>query len=187
MPWPRMSGADFRHLMKRIGGRFDKVVAPLIAAQTDKTSVRSFLRVAVWSAHDRIMKYIETAILADLVRRDQITGWELPDAVVAAATAAGGDADDVRLILAALVSGTAGDLPDRAALASSTRLTPKFVDAVLAALQGVGADRPFRVIPKESGGRTTYALQLNASTGIRRLPLIGDYLERWLPEPYRYA
>lgn len=182
--WPQMSGKDFRTLTKRIGGRLDAIVKPVIEAQTSKWLVRAFARFTIFFARGRIMKYVETAILADLVRRNQIRGWDLPDAALTAAAAHKGGADDVRAILATLIAlqGSA----TAATLAAATHLDTVMVRRVLDILAAVGPGVPFRAIARPGGAGPAYMLETQVPTGVRALPLIGAQIESWRPAPYAY-
>lgn len=102
--WPRIDQGDFDKLQDRIAGRFDKV-APLLVAQKVKGFLGLLIRfVLLWGINRipgliraRALEYARRAILSDLVRRDQILGWTLPEGL--------GLADeDVRLILAELLN-----------------------------------------------------------------------------------
>lgn len=102
-PWPRITQADLDRLMQRIGVRFDRI-APLLIQQ----NVRGFLgfllglvllpgvRDAPGLIREKALSFTRLTILGDLVRRDQITGWELPGDL-------GIDPDDARLVIAELL------------------------------------------------------------------------------------
>lgn len=102
-PWPRIDQGAFDKLQNRIAGRFDKV-APLLVAQKVKGFLGLLIRfVLVWGINRtpgliraRALEYARRAILSDLVRRDQILGWTLPEGLSLAP-------EDVRLILAELL------------------------------------------------------------------------------------
>lgn len=101
--WPQISQAEFDALQDRIAKRFDRV-APMLLQQ----NVRGFLgfllglvlkpgvRRIPGLARDKALTFIKLAILADLVRRNQIKGWDMPDLGV--------DADDARLVIAELAN-----------------------------------------------------------------------------------
>jgi hypothetical protein len=76
--WPRMSQADFEELLKRIAGRLKAVAPRLIRAQTPSPLLRSIGRIGLLLGRKRLLDYAHLAIISDLVRRDQIEGWELP-------------------------------------------------------------------------------------------------------------
>jgi Patatin-like phospholipase len=103
-PWPRISQAEFDKLQARIAQRFDRV-APLFIQQ-NVGGVLGFLLGLVLMPlfrdipgliRGRALKFVRLTILADLVCRDQIEGWELP-----ADLALG--PDDVRLVLGELLN-----------------------------------------------------------------------------------
>ena len=103
-------------------------------------------------------------ILADLVRRDQIEGWELPDI-------AGISSDDAHLVLAELVNPAyTFRTPD--GIARTTHLTPSFVADVLSQLQEVDADKPFRVWKGTFDGQQVFTLASRKPGWLRSLPVI---------------
>ncbi|WP_292531897.1 hypothetical protein [Methylocystis sp.] len=103
-PWPQITQADLDRLMTRIGLRFDRV-APMVIEQ----NVGGFLgfllqlvllpgvRNAPGLIRDKVLKFARLTILGDLVRRNQITGWDLPEGL-------GVDADDARLVIGELLA-----------------------------------------------------------------------------------
>ncbi len=102
-PWPQITPADLDRLMTRIGLRFDRV-APMVIGQ----NVGGFLglllqlvllpgiRSAPGLIRDKVLNFARLTILGDLVRRNQITGWDLPEGL-------GVDPDDARLVIAELL------------------------------------------------------------------------------------
>jgi len=162
--WPRMRQADFGVLMSRIKGRCDKLAPRFVQAQTASRIFRALGRFGLWFGQGRVLDYVRLAILADLVRRDQIEGWELPDM-------AGKSADDARLVLAELVNPAyTFRTPD--GIARTTHLTPSFVADVLSQLQEVDADKPFRVWKGTFDGQQVFTLASRKPGWLRSLPVI---------------
>jgi hypothetical protein len=143
-PWPRISQVHFDVLQTRIAGRFD-AVAPRLLAQ----NVTGLLKYLLWFAvrpfprgigliRDKALKFVKASMLADLVRRDMIEGWELPPNP-------GLDGDDIRLVLAELIN-PSYDLRNKQSLAKATGLTLDQVEKTLKLCQGPEAkDKPFKV------------------------------------------
>ncbi len=183
-PWPQMSGSDFQILLRRIAKRFDKIKGPLVKAQIGKTEIRTAARLLLVVSRERILNFVEMTILADLVRRNQIKGWDLPASVVELTdqAVAGRRTDDVRLILASLV-GPARISATATQIAEATHLDEDFVVAVLDRLRSLRDDEPHRVL--QSGG--VYRLQMHEPVGMRAWPVIGSRIERFFPQPYRYS
>ena len=83
--WPRISQAEFETLQRRIADRFDRV-APLIIQQSVSGFLGLLFRFALLPGPNavvdlirgKVLDYVRMTILADLVRRDQIAGWDLP-------------------------------------------------------------------------------------------------------------
>jgi hypothetical protein len=103
-PWPRISQADFDKLQDRIAKRFDRVVPVLISENIGGVFgflLRFVLLPGIKNIpgliRARALRFVRLTVLADLVRRDQIQGWNLPAAIAL-------DADDVRLVLGELLN-----------------------------------------------------------------------------------
>jgi len=103
--WPRITMAEFKRLQVRIAQRFDRVV-PLIIRQNVGgflgfllgLVLKPLIRNIPGLIRDRALKFVKLTLLADLVRRDQIQGWDL------SRIDTGLDADDVRLVLGELLN-----------------------------------------------------------------------------------
>ncbi|MGH6848041.1 MAG: hypothetical protein ACREC0_11565 [Methylocella sp.] len=133
--WPRISQARFDALQTRIAERFD-AVAPRLLAQNVTGLLWVLLRLALlqWRfglIRKKALNFVRPFMLADLVRRDLIEGWELPPD-------SGLDGGDVRLVLAELIN-PAYDLRNAVRLAKSTGLDRAKVEAVLAVGQSPAA------------------------------------------------
>ena len=172
--WPRMSEADLGVLMKRVKGRLDKLAPRFVEAQTASQIFRALGRFGLWFGQDRILGFIRRAILTDLVRRDQITGWELPDSLKQSG-------DHVRLVLAELSSPTFSFRTPEG-IAKNTHLSLKFITDTLAQLQSVGSDKPFRVWRGMVSGSQVFTLDSRKPGPFRSLPLIGQAAD-WLEAP----
>jgi hypothetical protein len=192
-PWPRISPAEFETLQTRIATRFDRI-APLIVTQ----SVSGFLgmlfkfallpgpNAVVRLIRGKILNYVRMTILADLVRRDQIVGWDLP-------VAPGNPAKDLplavsddyaRLILAELLDPkfdvrSAAGIHEaiRRAAAPKQPLTLDFVQAVLDQFKGA-TGKPYRVWEAGWKGQTAGQGTANVSlyTLMSRKPWWADPL-----------
>lgn len=136
LPWPRLSQARFDVLQTRIAGRFDGV-APRLLAQ-NVTGILYFLLLlavrprpsGIGLIRDKVLNFVKAFMLADLVRRDMIEGWDLPPSAE--------DGDGVRLVLAELIN-PSYDLRSVAGLVKSTGLDRPAVEAGLALCQGAAA------------------------------------------------
>ncbi len=169
-----MSEADLGVLMKRGKGRLDKLAPRFVEAQTASQIFRALGRFGLWFGQDRILGFIRRAILTDLVRRDQIAGWELPDSLKESG-------DDVRLVLAELSSPTFSFRTPEG-IAKNTHLGLKFITDTLAQLQSVGSDKPFRVWRGMVSGGQVFTLDSRKPSLFRSLPLIGR-AANWLEAP----
>lgn len=169
--WPRISQDRFETLQERIEKRFD-YVAPALLAQNVKDPLRTLLGLAVRPfpygiglIRDNVLKFAQSTILADLVRRDQIEGWELPQA--------DGLSDcEIRLVLAELID-PAYDLRNVSGLAKSTNLTEDKVKTALALGQSQAAKgKPFEVWQApwtDKAGGSLYALASRKPPRLRRI------------------
>ena len=102
--WPQISQADVDTLQERIAQRFDRV-APMLLQQNVR-GILGFLLGLVLKpgvrsipglVRDKALNFVKLTILADLVRRNKIKGWDLPGDL-------GVDPDDARLVLAELLN-----------------------------------------------------------------------------------
>lgn len=75
--WPRMSMGAYSTLVQHIGSRADKLVPLLLKQEVGSGFLRWLLKLAwntipFWSIRDKVIEAARLAILADLIRRDQI-------------------------------------------------------------------------------------------------------------------
>ncbi len=127
--WPRISQVRFEILQTRIAARFDAAAPRLLALNVTGVlyflllvAVRPFPR-GIGLIRDKALNFVKAFMLADLVRRDLIEGWELPPNP-------GLDSDDIRLVLAELIN-PAYDLRNVAGLCKAAGLDREKVMAVL--------------------------------------------------------
>jgi hypothetical protein len=185
--WPRMSRADFNVLLKRIEGRFNIVAPALIRAQTASVLLRGIARIGLRFGRGRLLKYIRWTILSDLVRRDQIDGWELPPPIVnllskhwrSENSTQNSVADDIRVVLAELAS-PAFDFRTAAGIATMRHLDEKFVAEVLQEFRQIEQQKPFSVW--EKGGEELFTLTSRKPGRLRSLPVINGIAD-WLDPP----
>jgi hypothetical protein len=170
--WPQMSQGDFDVLMSRIKGRLDKVAPRFVQAQTASRFFQRIGRIGLRLGQGKVLNYVRLTILSDLVRRDQIEGWELPEMP-------GKSVDDVRLVLAELAN-PAYTFRTTDGVAVATHLQPSFVSDVLARLGRVDNSKPFLVWRGEVQGKDLFTLA-SRRRGFWALPIIrqvGNLLER---------
>ena len=127
--WPRISQVRFEILQTRIAERFDAVAPRLLAQNVTGPlsfllglAVRPFPR-GIGLIRDKALNFVRPFMLADLVRRDLIEGWELPPTPRL-------DGDDIRLVLAELIN-PFYDLRNVAGLCKAAGLDREKVMAVL--------------------------------------------------------
>jgi hypothetical protein len=173
-PWPQISEADFDLLLRRAEGRFTAVVPHFVRAQTTSRFFRLLGRIGLYLGRGRVLSYLRLAILADLVRRDQIAGWELPDGLHQRG-------DEVRAVLAELANPAFSfRTPD--GIGKSTHLSFEFVADTLARLQQVGPGKPFHVWQGAVSGQQVFALESRKPRWFTSLPGIREIV-RWWDEP----
>ena len=73
--WPVMQTAAIDTLMKRVGGRADKVVRSLVADRTANRPLRFLLQAGWRASRDRVLAYIRGVIEQQLIRSGQHGGW----------------------------------------------------------------------------------------------------------------
>ena len=173
-PWPRMSEADFELLMRRIKGRYNRVAPHFVRAQTASRFFRLLGRTGLRLGRSRVLGYIRLAILSDLVRRDQIEGWQLPEALARRG-------DDVRAVLAELaIPSFSFRTPE--GIAASTHLTRDFVADTLGALLGHGIQKHTRAWQGLVSGRRVFTLASRKPAWFKSLPII-RHIFNWLEVP----
>lgn len=99
--WPQISQARFETLLTRIAQRFDRVAPALLDEKVNGGVLRRLIQLA-WvttRSRDNILEFVRLTILTDLVRRNQIEGWDVGDLPVRI----GMDGDDIRAVFAELV------------------------------------------------------------------------------------
>jgi hypothetical protein len=128
--WPRMTLAAFKQLCDQTEKRVDVVAPRLIEAQTRSLKLRAALKFG-WKTflRGRVVSFIQQTMLADLVRRGQIEGWDPPVSF----DAGGPSPNDVRAIVAELIN-PAFDFRTPKGIAPSTHLQIGVVAEVLNAL-----------------------------------------------------
>jgi hypothetical protein len=185
--WPRMSQSDFDRLMERIEGRLDKVRPRFVQSQTNNGIMRQLLRFGLWWAQDKAVDFIKNAILSDLVRRDQIEGWDLPDIrrwnLPQLPSATYGQLEDnVRVVIAELVN-PAFTFRTAEGIAEKAHLTPEFVRATLAGLQQDGSDKPYRLWSGTAEDRREIFTLASKMKGFWSWSVARQFSERWLEAP----
>jgi hypothetical protein len=173
-PWPRMSEADFDLLMRRIRGRFEKVVPHFVRAQTASRFFRLLGRIGLRLGESRVLGYLRLAILSDLVRRDQIAGWQLPARLEERG-------DDVRAVLAELAS-PAFSFRTPEGIAKSRHLPTEFVAETLAALRGDDVGTHLRTWRGTVSGRQVVTLASRKPGWFASLPIIRQVIN-WFEVP----
>jgi hypothetical protein len=168
-----MGETDFDLLLRRIQGRFGAVVPHFVRAQTTSRFFRLLGRIGLSLGRGRVLGYLRLAILADLVRRDQIAGWELPNGL-------GERGDDVRAVLAELAN-PAFSFRTPEGIAKSTHLSFESVADTLARLQAE-TGKPFHVWQGVVSGQRVFALESRKPGWFTSLPVIREIV-RWLDEP----
>ena len=176
-PWPRMSQASFDTLQERIKKRLKLVGPALIRGQAKSRKIRLAMNVALCVGKKRILEYIRFAILSDLIRRDQIAGWELDG------LPAGIDPDHARKAIAELAH-PAFDFRTEAGIAEAAGLGRDTVAGILAFLLEQG-DKPYaawRSDRRDAVGNALYTLASRKPNWFWSLPGIRSFGE-WLSEP----
>jgi len=165
--WPQIGKVEFDELQSQIAIRFDAVAPALLAANVKDNLLWLLLRIAliapfgktfgpVGIIREKALNYLKLTMLADLVRRNQIEGWDF-------GASPGLDPDDIRLILGELLN-PAYDLRNVAGLAKSTNLGTLKVIEIISFLEAAGAkggDAPYkiRISPKkDNDGSSLYTL-----------------------------
>lgn len=183
--WPRLSQARFEVLQTRIAQRFD-ALAPALLAENVTGVLRVLLGFAarplrlfplppgIGLIRKRVLAFVRLTILADLVLRDQIEGWDLSDTTV--------PEEASRAITAALIDPTY-DQRTSAGIARATHVPEPAVEAVLARLLDAHSDgKPYKAWKApwtDRNGHSLYTLASRAPTRLdRALTIVGITLTK---------
>jgi hypothetical protein len=172
--WPRMTQAAFKELCDRTTKRIDLIVPHFVDATTQSVKLRTALKFG-WNRFLRshAVSFVQQTMLADLVRRGQIEGWDPPVSFGAAGPSPG----DVGAIIAELIN-PAFDFRTPQGIAKATRLQIGVVTRVLDALSGPN-------VPKETrawGANGEYTLYPRSPGFFKRQRLTG-WISRWWNAP----
>jgi hypothetical protein len=174
--WPRLSQGELATLRKQIAKRFDLVLPRLLARQSPNKVAWAYLRLGLAVARQSILDCIDGLVLADLVRRDQVEGWEFaglfrPEQQM-----------DARRVLAELVH-PGFDARTVAGLAAATHLAPGAIETILAVFHDAPEEAPFRVVEVASGKeQRAYTLASRRPGWLRRVPGIKRVVGWLLPQ-----
>ena len=181
-PWPQIGNQDFDALQTRIRARLEAIAPKLIEEQSKGVLMRRVLKFALWLGKKKILDYAKFAILSDLIRRDQIEGWDLSAVWSPAAVNRPSD-KDMRMVLAELAS-PAFDYRTVPGLVLATGLSATVIETVLSFCLK-SQDRPWEVWcadRKDGQGNTLYALASRKPSLFWRLPGIRN-IGDWVSEP----
>jgi hypothetical protein len=172
--WPRTTKPAFQQLSDRTAKRIDLVVPHFINAQTRSVKLRIALKFG-WNRflRDRIISFVQQTMLADLVRRGQMEGWDAP----ASLEAAGLSQDDVRVIVGELIN-PAFDFRTRQGICKTTHLQTDVVSQTLDALSGSNVPKAIRAW-SQNGRYTLYARR----PGFFKRQRLTGWLFRWWNAP----
>jgi Patatin-like phospholipase len=184
--WPRMRQQDLDVIVRRITGRFKAVAPKLVKAQTASPLLRTLGRIGLLLGRKRVLEYVRLAILSDLIRRDQLEGWELPSELPLQnqelQSCKPKTQDDVRAVLAELAS-PAFSFRTVAGIARKTHLDGNFVAAVLTQFCQLEVSNPYSVwCAGKQGGEQLFTLTSRKPKGFWSLPVI-DKIGNWLEPP----
>jgi hypothetical protein len=172
--WPRIKQCDFDTISKRAAARIDRILPHLIEAQTRSKKLRAALKIG-WRIflRKRTISFVQQTMLADLVRRGQIEGWDPPASLSGAAHSA----EDANSVIAELID-PAFDLRTPPGIAKTTRLPEDAVTRILNLLSQ--EDVPERV--RAWGANGQYALYTRRPGFFARQRLTG-WISRWWNAP----
>jgi hypothetical protein len=180
-PWPKISPDDLDKVQARITLRLDEVARALIASQGLGGIASRLASFAYSQKRSRVLDFIRLTILADLVWRDQIEGWELPDRWRQPPSIPFNEVE-VRTVLATLLD-PSFDLRNAAGIAAAAHLDIAKVYAILAACQAeTGARFEVWQSPrKDQSGAPLYALASRKPSRLTSLPVIRQATEWAVP------
>jgi hypothetical protein len=176
--WPQIDDAALELIERRINLRFDAVVPALIDAQTKSRRLRFAMRRGwSWFLRGPARRYIHGIVLADLVRRGQIKGWEPPENLVRAVLTPERGRDDVVAVIAELIN-PAFQFRSEAGIATMLAIPPEFVAETLRALSADTVPLHLRSWRNDVG----WTLWSNRPGFMARRPVV-QVLTRWWNAP----
>ena len=172
--WPRIKQRAFDAICDRAAARIDRIAPHLIEAQTRSKKLRVALKLG-WRnfLRERTISFVQQTMLADLVRRGQIEGWDPP----ASLDEAGHPAEDVNAVIAELIN-PAFDFRTPRGIAKAARLPEDAVTRILDLLSREGV--PEGVRAWSANGQ--YALYARRPGFFERQRLTG-WISRWWNAP----
>jgi len=177
--WPRISEKDFDDLQAAIERRIEKLSAALIAQKGPSWWLRRLMAFGFHWGKKRVFTFVRLTLLADLVRRDQLSEWSLPKSWKRPEATE----TEIRLVLAALLNPTF-DFRNEAGIAKSTGLDVAKVRNILAACQADKNARFFvwRAPWTDKAGNPVFALASRKPAAIWRVPGLRQ-LGNWFTAP----
>ena len=148
----------------------DKLLPILIRAQTKSRRLRLIASAGLFLGKRHILDAVRLAILSDLIRRDQVEGWALPDGFSL-------DADDARAVIAELAS-PLFQYRTISGIAKSTHLKCDVVQAIIEALKSAVGNV---AVVAATWDATLVTLKWRAPAGWRSLPVIAAGLRKISP------
>jgi hypothetical protein len=179
--WPRMRQADFETLMTHISARLAKAAPIILASQTRSKWLGLVGRVALLFGKRRILSTIRWAILADLIRRDQIEGWVLTE--LPPEWGGGIAAADVREVLAELAA-PSFDYRTMSGIALSAHLPPESVGRIIDFLRQHPSGNLSVVAARFDNRLLTLAIRQNPATNLPLIGSVGRYLDPPQHDPF---
>jgi hypothetical protein len=134
--WPRLKAPALAALQHGIGKRLGSVVRAFIRGETGSRILRAALLIG-WLLFLRCKtkRALAASVLADLVRRDQVEGYDMPIPAASAAARHGLSVLDARAVLAELIS-PSFRYRSVGGIAAALSLEPQAVTDILIALSG---------------------------------------------------
>ena len=170
--WPRMTEADLNTLVARVKRRLDRMLPILLATQTSSKWLRLVGSTALMLGRGRVLGAIRYAVLSELIRRDQVEGWELPATLP-------GHPDDVRAVLAELMS-PSFDYRTVDGIVAATHFDKAAVVSILQGLRRQTGRLQVMAAPWDS---TLLTLRVRQPTGALTLPVVAP-VARWFDPPH---
>jgi hypothetical protein len=172
LPWPKIDQSDLDTLQLRIKARLKALAPILIERQTSSRLLRIALKTAAAVSTGKILDFIKFYVLAELVRRDQIAGWELSDQETLPHKS-----EDVRKVVAELAH-PSYDFRTVAGLCATTGLAPDVVGQILAFLEKQ-TGKPYLAWQTEKPDKTPiYTLASRKPSDVWQWPVVstvGDW------------
>ncbi len=174
--WPRITMDELDALMERIKARVEKLLTAVLSEKVQKRFLKILAQIASALTRSTLLETIKFTVLADLVRRDQIEGWQMPPALAGL----GLTEFDVRNVIASLLD-PSFERHSCSGLARTTGLQRSQINSIIHSCLSLqsGPYRVWQAIERNPEGEPLYTPWLKKPSSLSQLPVARQVLNWW--------